>query len=84
MFQATEQPAGRKNKRSKKQQEQNNGQPQAAWVDDDDVKVQVQLDQQKRLRKLRKDEKDTTVDGQELQQRLKKQYVPVNHIDCLG
>ena len=37
--------------------------------------MQVNLAEQKRLRKLRKAEGDTVVDGRELQQRLKKQYV---------
>jgi hypothetical protein len=34
----------------------------------------VSLADQKRLRKLRKTEEDTQVDGHELQTRLKKQY----------
>ncbi|RLN88798.1 hypothetical protein BBJ28_00015230, partial [Nothophytophthora sp. Chile5] len=47
----------------------------AAWVDDDDEEVEVNLEDQSRLRKLRKTEKDVHVDGKELQRRLKNQYV---------
>ncbi|TYZ63226.1 hypothetical protein PybrP1_002029 [[Pythium] brassicae (nom. inval.)] len=47
---------------------------QPAWVDDDDARVRVSLEEQKRLRKLRKSEADAVVDGHELQQRLKKQF----------
>ncbi|TMW55916.1 hypothetical protein Poli38472_008564 [Pythium oligandrum] len=43
------------------------------WVDDDDGEIEVTLDDERRLRKLRKTE-DDTVDGHELQQRLKKQF----------
>lgn len=45
----------------------------AAWMDEDDAQVEVKLDDETRLRKLRKVE-DDTVDGVELQQRLKKQF----------
>ncbi|KAJ0401934.1 hypothetical protein ATCC90586_008265 [Pythium insidiosum] len=44
-----------------------------AWVDEDDGEVEVTLDDERRLRKLRKTEEET-VDGHELQQRLKKQF----------
>lgn len=53
---------------------QQDTQLKAAWVDDDDGSIEVSLEDQKRLRKLRKTEEDTQVDGHELQQRLKKQY----------
>nr|CCA20987.1 U3 small nucleolar RNAassociated protein 18 putativ [Albugo laibachii Nc14] len=46
----------------------------AAWKDDDDQNVHVDLKNQTRLRKLRINEKDTIVDGCELQKRLKKQF----------
>lgn len=54
-----------------------NSRLQPAWVDDDDARVRVNLEEQKRLRKLRKSEADAVVDGHELQQRLKKQCVVV-------
>ncbi|POM71588.1 U3 small nucleolar RNA-associated protein 18 [Phytophthora palmivora] len=46
----------------------------AAWVDDDDEDVEVNLEEQPQLRKLRKTEKDTVVDGKELNRRLKTFY----------
>ncbi|OWZ16063.1 U3 small nucleolar RNA-associated protein 18 [Phytophthora megakarya] len=46
----------------------------AAWVDDDDEDVEVNLEEQSQLRKLRKTEKDTIVDGKELNRRLKTFY----------
>ncbi|DAZ97903.1 TPA: hypothetical protein N0F65_012166 [Lagenidium giganteum] len=45
-----------------------------AWVDEDDGDVQVNLEDEKRLRKLRKTEEDTVVDGKDLQKRLKQQF----------
>lgn len=63
----------------KRKQETSKGEPalQAAWVDDDDEQVQVDIEGQARLRKLRKTEQDAVVDGEELQQRLKAQCVHV-------
>ncbi|CAI5742948.1 unnamed protein product [Hyaloperonospora brassicae] len=46
----------------------------AAWVDDDDAGVQVNLETQPQLRKHRKTERDTVVSGHELQSRLKTFY----------
>ncbi|KAF4325490.1 hypothetical protein BBO99_00000334 [Phytophthora kernoviae] len=46
----------------------------AAWVDDDDEDVEVNLEEQAQLRKFRKTEKDTVVDGKELHYRLKSYY----------
>ncbi|EEY64019.1 U3 small nucleolar RNA-associated protein 18 [Phytophthora infestans T30-4] len=46
----------------------------AAWVDDDDEDVEVNLEEQPQLRKLRKTEEDTIVDGKELNRRLKTFY----------
>ncbi|KAE8991919.1 U3 small nucleolar RNA-associated protein 18 [Phytophthora rubi] len=64
----------KKNKRkakAKADNEQQGPKLKAAWVDDDDEDVQVSLDDHSQLRKLRKTEKDATVDGKELHRRLK-------------
>lgn len=47
---------------------------QPAWVDEDDANVEVSLEEEKRLRKLRKTEDDRIVSGPELQARLKKHF----------
>lgn len=60
---------------SKRKQQKTSAHLQPAWVDDDDAHVRVSLEEQKRLRKLRKSEADRLVDGRELQQRLKQQCV---------
>lgn len=57
-----------------KRKQENSKKIKAAWVDDDDASVQVSLEDQKRLRKLRKTEEDNLVDGKELQVLLKKQF----------
>lgn len=46
---------------------------QPVWIDEDDADIEVNLDDERRLRKLRKFEQEQ-VDGRELQQRLKKQF----------
>ncbi|KAL4506056.1 hypothetical protein ABPG72_013817 [Tetrahymena utriculariae] len=46
----------------------------AAWEDEDDKKVEIDLTQAARLRKLRKTEDEKTVDGAEYQRRLKSFY----------
>uniref|UniRef100_K3WHM9 U3 small nucleolar RNA-associated protein 18 homolog n=1 Tax=Globisporangium ultimum (strain ATCC 200006 / CBS 805.95 / DAOM BR144) TaxID=431595 RepID=K3WHM9_GLOUD len=69
VFQPAAASASTQNKRK-----QQDTQLKAAWVDDDDAHVEVSLADQKRLRKLRKTEEDTQVDGHELQTRLKKQF----------
>ncbi|KAH9102585.1 hypothetical protein AeMF1_020872 [Aphanomyces euteiches] len=49
-------------------------QRQAAWVDEDDEQVTVDLENAKRLRKLRRTEDETEVKGDVFQERLKKQF----------
>ncbi|RHY33622.1 hypothetical protein DYB32_001509 [Aphanomyces invadans] len=47
---------------------------QAAWIDEDDEHVTVDLEDSSRLRKLRKSDDETQVQGDVFQQRLKKQF----------
>ncbi|KAF0692547.1 Aste57867_16359 [Aphanomyces stellatus] len=49
-------------------------QRKAAWVDDDDQDVTVDLENSNRLRKLRKTEDETEIQGDVYQERLKKQF----------
>ncbi|RHY69997.1 hypothetical protein DYB34_011431, partial [Aphanomyces astaci] len=49
-------------------------QRQAAWIDEDDEDVTVDLENTSRLRKLRKTGEETHVQGDVFQQRLKKQF----------
>ncbi|GMF14964.1 unnamed protein product [Phytophthora lilii] len=71
VFQLKPQP---KNKRKQQKGAQQSAlKLKAAWVDDDDEDVQVNLEEPQ-LRKLRKTEKDTVVDGKELHRRLKTYY----------
>ncbi|KAG6619317.1 U3 small nucleolar RNA-associated protein 18 [Phytophthora cinnamomi] len=66
----------KKNKRKAKAKakEQQGTWLKAAWVDEDDEDVHVSLEDHSQLRKLRKTEKDSVVDGKELQRRLKTFY----------
>ncbi|KAF1777755.1 WD40-repeat-containing domain [Phytophthora cactorum] len=81
-------PQQKKNKRKhlgKNRGEQDKTLPKlkAAWVDDDDEDVEVNLEEQPQLRKLRKTEEDTVVDGKELNRRLKTLYLPVRARCCV-
>lgn len=71
-------PQQKKNKRKQlgksEQQDKASFKLKAAWVDEDDEDVEVNLEEQPQLRKLRKTEKDTVVDGKELNRRLKTLY----------
>ncbi|KAH7488427.1 hypothetical protein PRIC1_007455 [Phytophthora ramorum] len=66
----------KKNKRKNKASAEQQAGPKlkAAWVDEDDEDVEVNLEEQSQLRKLRKTEKDAVVDGKELHHRLKSYY----------
>eukprot|EP00633_Aureoumbra_lagunensis_P003376 CAMPEP_0197291608 /NCGR_PEP_ID=MMETSP0890-20130614/17465_1 /TAXON_ID=44058 ORGANISM="Aureoumbra lagunensis, Strain CCMP1510" /NCGR_SAMPLE_ID=MMETSP0890 /ASSEMBLY_ACC=CAM_ASM_000533 /LENGTH=443 /DNA_ID=CAMNT_0042764813 /DNA_START=245 /DNA_END=1576 /DNA_ORIENTATION=+ len=46
----------------------------AAWIDEDDDRIQVDISKTKRLKKLRKVEKERNVDGIELESRLRERY----------
>ncbi|CEG41372.1 u3 small nucleolar rna-associated protein 18 [Plasmopara halstedii] len=59
---------------SKSEQDNTKQKFKAAWVDDDDEDVVVNLKEQPQLRKLRETEEDTIVDGPELKRRLKTFY----------
>ncbi|CAI5737279.1 unnamed protein product [Peronospora destructor] len=47
---------------------------EAAWVDEDDEEVEVNLEEQPQLRKFRKTEKDTVMNGKEFRRRLQTFY----------
>ena len=47
---------------------------EAAWVDEDDEQVEVDLSSQNRLRKLRQAQSETVVSGREYSQRLREQH----------
>lgn len=46
----------------------------AAWVDPDDINIQVSLSSDKRLRKLRDTIEDDTIGGKDYEARLRRQY----------
>uniref|UniRef100_A0AAV1U6W2 U3 small nucleolar RNA-associated protein 18 homolog n=1 Tax=Peronospora matthiolae TaxID=2874970 RepID=A0AAV1U6W2_9STRA len=72
VFQTTNAPSETKHKRKKQRPSPLSGPKlQAAWVDEDDEHVQVNLETQPQLRKHRKTDRDTVVSGKELQSRLK-------------
>jgi len=54
------------------------GAPQAAWVDEDDANVKVNLARTDRLRKLRKVDGDEVVSGADYAERLKAQFERMN------
>lgn len=72
MFQPQGQPQGQL--QGKRKQGKKAAALTAAWVDDDDEDVQVNIEEQSRLRKLRRTEADAQIDGAELQKRLKTQF----------
>jgi hypothetical protein len=69
------QPNKKQNKRKQQAKAQKQQQLKAAWVDEDDEDVRVDLEEQSQLRKLRRTEDDKVVDGKELNRRLKTLYV---------
>ncbi|CAH0481015.1 unnamed protein product [Peronospora belbahrii] len=64
----------KKRKKPSAQKNQSLRELEAAWVDEDDKEVEVSLEEQPQLRKLRRTEKDTIVSGKELHLRLKTFY----------
>ena len=77
VFQTGQAPTDKTQHHKRKNQRSSTGgsKLRAAWVDDDDADVQVDLETQPQLRKHRKTERDTVVSGNELQSRLKTLYV---------
>jgi hypothetical protein len=51
------------------------GKGKAVWHDSADERINVDMEQDKRLKKLARGKKGSLVDGAELQKRLKQQYV---------
>jgi U3 small nucleolar RNA-associated protein 18 len=52
--------------------------PGPAWIDPDDAELEVDLMRQNRTKKLRRFDKETTVSGQEYEQRLRDQFTKMN------
>ncbi|KAI9911847.1 hypothetical protein PsorP6_009043 [Peronosclerospora sorghi] len=74
LFEASSHTKKKKRKSCSEQQKKDGRDLKAAWVDEDDEEVEVNLEEQPLLRKLRKTENEKIVNGKELNRRLKTFY----------
>ena len=70
----SEEEAGSEEEGAEEGEESEGEAPRAAWVDEDDATLKVDVMQQKKLRKLRKTKKEAVLQGADYEERLREQW----------